>query len=93
LGILYVYEGHVVLSTDEQNILFGSPQAVAISGHDKMNIQASGPARFLFLSAPLLDQPVVIRGSFIMNSDAQVIAAIDRYERGEMGRMKPLTLD
>lgn len=93
LGILYVYEGRVALLADTQNVLVGKPTAVAIKGQGKVRIQTSTPAKFLFLSAPLLDQPVVVRGSFIMNSDAQVIAAMDRYERGQMGQMQALTLE
>jgi redox-sensitive bicupin YhaK (pirin superfamily) len=47
-----------------------------------VNLRADGDAMLLVLSGAPLDEPVVGYGPFVMNSEAEIRAAIDDFNRG-----------
>jgi redox-sensitive bicupin YhaK (pirin superfamily) len=51
---------------------------------------AAGPngADLLVLGGPPLDAPIVRYGPFVMNSEAELVAAIDAYNAGRFGRIR-----
>jgi redox-sensitive bicupin YhaK (pirin superfamily) len=46
-----------------------------------------GPLRLALFSGTPLGEPVVQHGPFVMNTEAQIVDAMRRYQRGEMGRL------
>lgn len=63
---------------------------VAKDDPGEIRLSTETGARVVVLSGPALREPVVEHGPFIMNSQAQINAAIARYQRGEMGFLAPL---
>ncbi|MGE0802847.1 MAG: pirin family protein [Lautropia sp.] len=55
-------------------------------------IEANSDATLLWLSGEPIDEPVVGYGPFVMNSEAEIRAAIDDFNGGRFGRIPPATL-
>ena len=64
--------------------------AVAVDVQGSVRVSSESGARLVILSGRALKEPVVQYGPFIMNSEADIHAAIARYQRGEMGVLEPL---
>jgi len=43
----------------------------------------------LVLAGEPLDEPVVARGPFVMNTQEEILAAIRDYQQGRMGHLAP----
>ena len=56
---------------------------------DYLKIEATTEARLLVLAGEPIQEPVVGYGPFVMNTKAQIGAAIEDYESGKMGRLEP----
>ena len=56
---------------------------------DAVKIEATTEARLLVLAGEPIHEPVVGYGPFVMNTKAQIGAAIEDYESGKMGRLEP----
>ncbi|AJK45541.1 pirin family protein [Burkholderia plantarii] len=52
-----------------------------------VEIEANNDATLLVLSGEPIDEPVVGYGPFVMNSDAEIRAAVDDFNSGRFGRM------
>jgi redox-sensitive bicupin YhaK (pirin superfamily) len=52
--------------------------------------QTEVPARVLLASGAPLGEPVVARGPFVMNTEAQIIEAFADFRRGRFGPMPRL---
>lgn len=53
-------------------------------------VTIEGSAHLLIMAGLDIDEPLVVEGSFVVNSNAQVLEAIARLRGGEMGRLEPL---
>ena len=49
------------------------------------SIAASGDATVLVLTGEPIDEPIVGRGPFVMNSEAEIRQAIDDFNSGRFG--------
>jgi redox-sensitive bicupin YhaK (pirin superfamily) len=56
-------------------------------GGDGVRIEASAGAHLLFLGGEPLDEPVVGRGPFVMNTESEIWQAIADFQAGRMGRL------
>lgn len=52
-----------------------------------VEIEANTDASVLWLSGEPIDEPVVGHGPFVMNSEAEIVQAIDDFNSGRFGRM------
>ncbi|MFA5633007.1 MAG: pirin family protein [Porticoccaceae bacterium] len=52
-----------------------------------VRIEANSDASVLWLSGEPIDEPVVGHGPFVMNSDAEIVQAIEDFNTGRFGRM------
>lgn len=50
-------------------------------------MEATEDAVVLFLSGEPIDEPVVGYGPFVMNSDKEIIEAVNDFNRGKFGRI------
>ncbi|MDH3209996.1 MAG: pirin family protein [Burkholderiaceae bacterium] len=86
-AFVYVYRGEldiagVSLPAQRMAILANA------SGADGVVLKASGntPARALLIAGQPLGEPIVQHGPFVMNTDAEIAAAVDDYRTGKLGR-------
>jgi quercetin 2,3-dioxygenase len=54
---------------------------------EEIAIEAHSDAHVLVLSGEPIDEPVVQYGPFVMNTQRQIVEAIDDFERGAFGRL------
>lgn len=52
-----------------------------------VEIEANNDATVLWLAGEPIDEPVVGHGPFVMNSEAEIVQAIDDFNAGRFGRM------
>lgn len=52
-----------------------------------VEIEANNEATVLWLAGEPIDEPVVGHGPFVMNSEAEIVQAIDDFNAGRFGRM------
>jgi redox-sensitive bicupin YhaK (pirin superfamily) len=90
--LIYVLSGAVDVCASEQVRELRPFQAVAgrCINSDVMHVKSAGPAHILVLSGTDPQESVAVYGPFIMNDEAQLSAAFERYRKGEMGRLIPL---
>lgn len=63
--------------------------ALRLVGPGRALIQADGPLRLACLSGRPLREPLVRHGPFAMSDEGQVVAALQRFQTGGMGRLSP----
>lgn len=91
--LVYVLSGAVEITAGEQVRQVKAFQAVAGRGSksDDLHVKAQEASQLLLLSGTDPGEPVAVYGPFIMNDQAQLAAAFERYRNGEMGRLSPIT--
>jgi redox-sensitive bicupin YhaK (pirin superfamily) len=91
--LVYAENGEARIHTSNGEAVLKTGDAVAASAPGKessVRLTSDGGARLVILSGRALKEPVVQHGPFIMNSQADIGAAIARYQRGQMGVLAPL---
>lgn len=87
-AVIYPYQGEVQVGKGVPSQLVPTGKAMSVrGGGTRLDLVARKAARLIVLIASALDEPVVMHGPFIMNTDAQIKDAISRFQRGQMGRM------
>lgn len=86
-GLLYARHGGVDVSHAEGGQGVPAGTAIAIEGAGTLHLRGDAPTRVLFMAGQAVNEPVVQHGPFIMSEPAEITAAMDRYQRGEMGRL------
>lgn len=66
-------------------------QALSLPEGGRVRIVADGALRLALLSGQPLRQPLVRHGPFAMSDEGQVVAALQRFQTGGMGRLSPRT--
>ncbi|MDB5457841.1 MAG: pirin family protein [Caulobacter sp.] len=79
---LYVIAGGVRVGSHAP---LGPHDFADLGDGDALTLSADGPTELLLLGGPPLDAPLVRHGPFVMNSRAEIEAAIRDYQAGRMG--------
>jgi hypothetical protein len=85
-ALVYVFEGGVLVGdggrevADGQMALLGAGDSVRLRGRD-------GGGRLLLLAGVPLSEPIARYGPFVMNNDAELVAAFQDYQSGRMGEI------
>lgn len=80
---LVILHGSVVVNGDTA---VQEVQTVLLSGEgERMTIEAHTDSTLLLLSGEPIDEPVVGRGPFVMNSEQEILQAFADFERGHFG--------
>ena len=90
-ALVYVLEGEIAVRTDEREQRVQAYQALALhSTGGCVMLRSEQPAHVLVLSSAEIREPVIFDGHFMMNEQAQIDAAAERYRNGLMGSLEPL---
>lgn len=86
--VIYVLTGDLTVEVDDRVHALHEESAIAVAGADILHLRAtSGPVHALLLSGTALNEPVVADGPFIMNDEAGIRDAYQRFRSGEMGML------
>jgi hypothetical protein len=85
-SLLVVLDGTVQVNGDTA---LGPAQMATLSAEGSgIRIEASSDAKLLLLAGEPIDEPVVGYGPFVMNSQAEIVQAIEDFNAGKFGRMQ-----
>lgn len=90
---VYVLSGALEIKSKKntQTITLNNDQAICIQTIDeevKLEfVSTQSPAQLLLIASPSQSEPIAIYGPFIMNSEAELKDAYDRYRFGQMGKL------
>ena len=88
-SVIYVLTGALEVRTGGQSHRLTKETAMALSGCGEVQLNAvGGRAHALLLSGPALQERVVSDGPFIMNDEAGIRGAWQRFHSGQMGVLK-----
>ena len=88
--LIYVLDGAIETECNGDRRFLNSNQAVAGSFNGYTGIiklVASIPSQILIMCGTDPQETIATYGSFILNSESEIIEALDRYRNGEMGRL------
>ena len=84
-AFVYPYEGIVIIGEPSAQITLVKQTVGVLSAGDHLRVTADAePARFIVLAGKPLDEPVVQRGPFVMNTQQQIEEAIRDYQNGTL---------
>lgn len=83
-GFVYVYDGEAAIGGAGETEAVGAGRLAALSDGASLAIAnpAASETRLLLLAGQRLGEPIVQYGPFVMNSEAEIHAAIDDYRAG-----------
>lgn len=80
----YVFEGDARFGDN----LVTAPKLVVWDDGDSVEVRADkSPARFLLVSGKPLNEPIARYGPFVMNNEAELVAAFQDFQSGRMGEI------
>lgn len=88
-GLIYARYDAVEITHAGGRVSVPAGTATTVEGAGTFRIHSAGNARPLFLSGPKVGERVIQHGPFIMSDPAEIAAARERYQRGEMGHLAP----
>jgi len=84
-AFVYSYEGDVSIGTDSEQRILTAQSAGVLSAGDLLRVSANTePARFIVLAGIPLNEPVVQRGPFVMNTREEIEKAVQDYQNGSL---------
>ena len=84
-AILLVRSGKILVN--EKEILTAGELAIFDHKKASIHIQVQETFEGLFLCGEPIEEPVVGHGPFVMNSEAEIIQAVQDYREGKMGKL------
>jgi len=87
-AFIYVLDGEGLFGAGEERAGDGQMVIFAQDGEEvviKNSADAESPLNVLLIAGVPLNEPVVRYGPFVMNTEAEIVQAIDDYRNGRMG--------
>lgn len=75
------------LRVNGETLLTSGQLALLDADGDRLPLEAEADSLVLLLSGEALGEPIVGHGPFVMNSQAEIIQAMDDYRRGQYGQI------
>ena len=86
-ALAYVFGGRARVGRDRRVVQDGSLAVLAHDG-DALRLEGDGvPGRVLLLAGEPIREPVVRYGPFVMNTEQEIMQAIEDYRAGRMGEI------
>lgn len=79
---LYVVRGAVLMNGDRP----AKTQQLVVLGWNSADVQITASADSLVLAGAPIEEPLATYGPFVMNTNAELMAAIADFESGNMGK-------
>jgi hypothetical protein len=90
-ALIYLVGGAIRLRSGDREQKMAGGHAIALyGGGGRVAIEALVPSHLIIMAGPDINDPIVVDGPFIMNEQAQIEAAVERYRSGKMGRLTPI---
>ena len=87
-ALAYVFEGSVRIGDSDGGAVIGDGQMALLGAGDSVRLRgAPGGGRMLLLAGVPLDEPIARYGPFVMNNEAELVAAFQDYQSGRMGEI------
>ena len=88
-ALIYVFSGEVLLGSGREPVREGQMAVLGPGGGIALEAaeNAAGDAEFLLLSGRPLNEPVARWGPFVMNTEQEIIDAVEDYNAGRMGKI------
>lgn len=82
-AFVYVHQGTIKIQSDEKgDETVQAGQLAVLSAGELLTIHAQQQARFLVVAGQPLGEPIVQRGPFVMNTEAEARQAFEDYQNG-----------
>lgn len=84
-AFVYVYRGEIRIGGDIGGKMVPTQRMAILrnaAGSDGVMLSADAPARALLIAGQPLNEPIVQYGPFVMNTQEQILQAIDDYQAG-----------
>jgi redox-sensitive bicupin YhaK (pirin superfamily) len=86
--LVYLVAGSAIIN--DEKLELNAKQCIEFNmDGDGLTIQATDDAKLLVLSGEPLKEPVATYGPFVMNTQPEIIQALNDYEAGKMGYLAP----
>lgn len=85
-SLLFVQEGEAILPDDHQPLQKGSIASFSRVG-EGLVVKAQRTTRLLVLTGEPINEPIVGRGPFVMNTEEEINAAYQQFRSGGMGQL------
>ncbi len=86
-GILYMLSGSATINGEKniqtKEVAFFDPQG------DQISITAEADSQFVWLGGEAIKEPVFSYGPFVMNTEQEIVEAINDFRAGKMGSLNP----
>jgi redox-sensitive bicupin YhaK (pirin superfamily) len=87
-ALVYVFEGSVRIGDRDGGSAVGDGQMALLGSGDSVRLRgAPGGGRLLLLAGVPLREPIARYGPFVMNNEAELMAAFQDYQSGRMGEI------
>jgi redox-sensitive bicupin YhaK (pirin superfamily) len=87
---IFVLSGKLEIISDspEKKILSDADMGILSRDEENFTVKALEPTKFLYLGGEPIREPVVGYGPFVMNTQAEILQAMQDYEQGRMGHLQ-----
>jgi redox-sensitive bicupin YhaK (pirin superfamily) len=86
--LVYAFEGSVLVGDRGDGRVVSDGQMALLGAGDSVRLRgAAGGGRVLLLGGVPLNEPIARYGPFVMNNDAELVAAFQDYQSGRMGEI------
>ncbi|MBC7386834.1 MAG: hypothetical protein H7301_11825 [Cryobacterium sp.] len=91
-GLVYVLRGKVRISSGDEVNTLDAMQSIGFQSDDRdleLFIESLEDSHLFFFTGKSCREPLVIHGAFVMNTQAEIADAVERYQAGQMGQLAP----
>ncbi|MEO1713507.1 MAG: pirin-like C-terminal cupin domain-containing protein, partial [Bacteroidota bacterium] len=86
-GILYMLSGSATINGEKvvstKEVAFFDPEG------DQISFTAKANSQFVWLGGEAIQEPVFSYGPFVMNTEQEIVEAINDFRAGKMGTLRP----
>lgn len=87
-ALVFVLSGQVTVAGTHQ--IGDAEMAVLDKENEILSLRADKESKILFLGGEPLNEPIVGYGPFVMNTQAEILQAMQDFEAGKMGVIEPI---